>query len=223
MKCPKCQAENPNIQKFCSQCGAKLEKVCLNCGGINPPEYKFCGDCGSELRLPAQFSTEAHTAVHTFGKNPGSPPRNVSIRQTLRHCPAWLLGIFFPTPFILMMSLYGYLEFQSKFALWTGFAPGAYLLFSFIVFWKQRITLTNGEAILGHIISVKSYDRGAGYLSFANYKAISYSYDQGGKTYSEKWMAKPGLLEKKKPSAGDNLWLIADKKKKNKSFVWDIS
>ena len=27
MKCPKCQHENPNAQKFCGECGAKLEKV----------------------------------------------------------------------------------------------------------------------------------------------------------------------------------------------------
>ena len=49
MKCPKCQSENPDTQKFCGQCGAKLEKVCPQCGSDNPPQYGFCGECGHSL------------------------------------------------------------------------------------------------------------------------------------------------------------------------------
>ena len=49
MKCPKCQSENPNTQKFCGQCGARLEKVCPKCGSSNPPEHRFYGKCGHEL------------------------------------------------------------------------------------------------------------------------------------------------------------------------------
>jgi class 3 adenylate cyclase/tetratricopeptide (TPR) repeat protein len=54
MKCPKCQFENPDTQKFCGQCGAKLEKTCPNCGEGNPPEYRFCGECGHNLTLPIE-------------------------------------------------------------------------------------------------------------------------------------------------------------------------
>ena len=49
MKCPECRLENPDTQKFCGQCGAKLEKACPNCGKGNPPEYGFCGECGQKL------------------------------------------------------------------------------------------------------------------------------------------------------------------------------
>jgi class 3 adenylate cyclase/tetratricopeptide (TPR) repeat protein len=49
MKCPKCQTENPDTQKFCGECGAKLELVCPQCGNANPPNYKFCGECGQQL------------------------------------------------------------------------------------------------------------------------------------------------------------------------------
>jgi class 3 adenylate cyclase len=49
MKCPKCQIENPDTQKFCGECGAKLERVCPQCGSPNPPRYKFCGECGQKL------------------------------------------------------------------------------------------------------------------------------------------------------------------------------
>jgi class 3 adenylate cyclase/tetratricopeptide (TPR) repeat protein len=71
MKCPKCQAENPDTQKFCGQCGAKLEKVCPNCGEGNPPEYGFCGECGhnltetaeTEKKLPTVDSERKHITV----------------------------------------------------------------------------------------------------------------------------------------------------------------
>ena len=51
MKCPNCHFENPDTQKFCGECGSKLEKVCPNCGSPNPSEYKFCGECGQNLTL----------------------------------------------------------------------------------------------------------------------------------------------------------------------------
>jgi class 3 adenylate cyclase/tetratricopeptide (TPR) repeat protein len=49
MQCPKCQFENPEGIKFCGQCGAKLEKICLSCNSPNPPPFKYCGECGSKL------------------------------------------------------------------------------------------------------------------------------------------------------------------------------
>ncbi len=49
MKCPNCQTENPDTQKFCGECGTRLELVCPQCGSANPPQYKFCGECGQQL------------------------------------------------------------------------------------------------------------------------------------------------------------------------------
>ena len=54
MKCPKCQVENPDTQKFCGDCGLKLEKVCPICKATNPPQYKFCGECGQNLTLASK-------------------------------------------------------------------------------------------------------------------------------------------------------------------------
>ena len=45
MKRPKCQFENLDTQKFCGECGSRLEKACPNCGSITPPQNKFCGEC----------------------------------------------------------------------------------------------------------------------------------------------------------------------------------
>jgi len=52
MKCPKCQAENPETRKFCRQCGAKLSLPCPECGYENIPGDRFCGECGHDLTLP---------------------------------------------------------------------------------------------------------------------------------------------------------------------------
>ncbi len=59
MKCPKCQSENPDTQRFCGECGSKLEATCPKCGANNPPRYKFCGECGHNLSQPSQPTPKA--------------------------------------------------------------------------------------------------------------------------------------------------------------------
>ena len=54
MKCPKCQAQNPEGIKFCVECGKKLEIICPKCGFSNSPIFKFCGECGHDLSLPSR-------------------------------------------------------------------------------------------------------------------------------------------------------------------------
>jgi ribosomal protein L40E len=49
MKCPKCQHDNPNSAKFCTECGTKLENLCSKCGAKLPSESKFCMECGDKL------------------------------------------------------------------------------------------------------------------------------------------------------------------------------
>jgi class 3 adenylate cyclase len=54
MKCPKCQAENPEDARFCNGCGHKLELFCPECGKVNPPGSRFCNGCGHKLSLPSE-------------------------------------------------------------------------------------------------------------------------------------------------------------------------
>jgi len=54
MICAKCQVENPEVKKFCSQCGAKLILPCPNCGAEISLGDKFCGECGHNLTLPSE-------------------------------------------------------------------------------------------------------------------------------------------------------------------------
>jgi len=50
MKCPKCQAENPDTRKFCRKCGTKLARICAHCGSENLSDDDYCGECGHDLR-----------------------------------------------------------------------------------------------------------------------------------------------------------------------------
>jgi class 3 adenylate cyclase len=49
MRCSKCDSENRERRKFCSNCGASLSVTCPKCGASNQPGEKFCGECGAGL------------------------------------------------------------------------------------------------------------------------------------------------------------------------------
>ncbi|MEM3616487.1 MAG: SPFH domain-containing protein [Candidatus Bathyarchaeia archaeon] len=53
--CPKCNFQNPQTAKFCSNCGAPLQVAaggvnCPKCGTANPAGAKFCSNCGNPLQ-----------------------------------------------------------------------------------------------------------------------------------------------------------------------------
>ena len=47
--CPDCSASVPANQKFCGNCGRKMENKCPNCGKTWGLAQKFCGECGAKL------------------------------------------------------------------------------------------------------------------------------------------------------------------------------
>ena len=63
MICTACRAENPTSQKFCGQCGARLEKICADCGATNPMDYNFCGTCGQGLDEVGHFTINPNGIV----------------------------------------------------------------------------------------------------------------------------------------------------------------
>jgi len=75
MKCPKCQAENPETRKFCRECGAKLSLPCPQCGSENLPGDRFCGECGHDLTVPSE-----------------QPPRELSFDEKLEKIQRYLPG-----------------------------------------------------------------------------------------------------------------------------------
>jgi len=73
MKCEKCQTENPEENKFCRECGAKLLVTCPQCAAELVPGDKFCGKCGQKLSLPTE-----------------QPPRDVSLDEKLAKIQRYL-------------------------------------------------------------------------------------------------------------------------------------
>lgn len=50
--CPKCNAANPQTNKFCASCGAKMGPAgvpCPKCGQESPQGTKFCPNCGAQM------------------------------------------------------------------------------------------------------------------------------------------------------------------------------
>lgn len=62
MKCPKCQFDNREDAKFCSECGNRLEFVCPKCRTTNRQDSKFCDKCGHDLSSPF-FRTESSESL----------------------------------------------------------------------------------------------------------------------------------------------------------------
>ena len=49
IKCPECQSQNPEENRFCRDCGTKLLSTCPQRGAEVPQRDKFCGKCGHSL------------------------------------------------------------------------------------------------------------------------------------------------------------------------------
>ena len=60
MRCTACGHDNPT-GKFCGECGARLQALCLACQAVNPPTNKFCGECGGALTVSAPTAAPVRT------------------------------------------------------------------------------------------------------------------------------------------------------------------
>ena len=49
MRCRHCQSDNPDLSRFCDNCGESLAPVCPGCGTPARAGARFCGQCGTRL------------------------------------------------------------------------------------------------------------------------------------------------------------------------------
>ncbi|MBI2544089.1 MAG: AAA family ATPase, partial [Candidatus Rokubacteria bacterium] len=75
MRCPACQADNPDQNRFCGQCGAALALHCPQCGAEVPSGFRFCGLCGANVQAAPAATPSPATPV-------ASPPSVVADRQS---------------------------------------------------------------------------------------------------------------------------------------------
>ena len=59
MQCPRCQHDNREGRRFCSECGGSLALACAACGFSNEPGEKFCGGCGQALLSSREGTSKA--------------------------------------------------------------------------------------------------------------------------------------------------------------------
>jgi len=72
MTCPSCNQPVKSGQKFCENCGTKIEPapVCAECGTPLPPQAKFCESCGK----PAGQLPPANAEPLVAQESPAVPP-----------------------------------------------------------------------------------------------------------------------------------------------------
>jgi len=53
MRCPNCEREMPDGERFCPHCGVPVSEVerCPHCGAALLPGERFCGECGREVKV----------------------------------------------------------------------------------------------------------------------------------------------------------------------------
>jgi class 3 adenylate cyclase len=66
MKCPNCQLENPDDNRFCRECGEKLLSACPECGVEIFPGDKFCGKCGRNLKEPKEARSVDYSEPQSY-------------------------------------------------------------------------------------------------------------------------------------------------------------
>jgi hypothetical protein len=85
MRSPNCHSENLDSRKFCSECGAGLQRRCARCGANNAPTAKFCGECGTPLGASVVASDEAlvaapiHSSARVANRNITGERRHLTV------------------------------------------------------------------------------------------------------------------------------------------------
>ena len=78
MKCPDCGKENSSSNKFCSSCGAKLNKKvnCSKCGYTIEPEAQFCSQCGTKVAVKSAPAPKAAKPIYKSKYSHGKAKKN---------------------------------------------------------------------------------------------------------------------------------------------------
>ncbi len=126
MKCKNCNTQNNDVNKFCINCGNKLEadeeqftsKKCKACGTENELENKFCIGCGSELEMDSagksgkNFS-ESSKKNKKHKNRSYSTQKNLALVDKIKNHKILTISIFLILGYILLQ--YSYKEPQSNF------------------------------------------------------------------------------------------------------------
>ena len=63
MRCPACQADNPELARFCASCGGRLTATCPHCSAEVTLGARFCTACGSTMPATEPVSASGESAA----------------------------------------------------------------------------------------------------------------------------------------------------------------
>ena len=66
MRCPACDADNPDLARFCASCGGRMTASCSQCGAKVALGARFCTSCGAAMpgREGRERTSGPHGAPH---------------------------------------------------------------------------------------------------------------------------------------------------------------
>ncbi len=86
MQCPGCSFDNPAENRFCEQCGTRLEARCRQCAATLSPGARFCGACGA----PADSASARGNRTPPDTIRPDEAPRATVRRGASPYTPRHL-------------------------------------------------------------------------------------------------------------------------------------
>jgi class 3 adenylate cyclase len=79
VRCSNCQSEVLTGQKFCPECGVRLDAACAACGAALSPNAKFCPECGTPTQAAGRPSATASAPPAAAAEVPVAERRLVSV------------------------------------------------------------------------------------------------------------------------------------------------
>ena len=91
--CPKCGAQVPVGQRFCSACGQHFQYRCRYCGTAVKSLSGFCTNCGGQLHQPTQSPTEPAAKKVIVTRREERTRQATAMPQTVGHVGRYLILI----------------------------------------------------------------------------------------------------------------------------------
>ena len=91
--CPKCGAQIPVGQQFCSTCGERFEYRCGHCGAVAETISGFCTNCGKKLRQQTKPPTESSVKKVIVTSQKGEARQKTAIPQPMGQVGRYLILI----------------------------------------------------------------------------------------------------------------------------------
>jgi hypothetical protein len=105
--CPKCGAQIPVGQLFCSTCGQRFEYRCRHCGTAVETSSGFCINCGGKLHHVQQRTTHSiNKAQQTYHRKTAGVEN--SVRRPIGHIGRYLVVlaiVFFMVGIIFVVGM----------------------------------------------------------------------------------------------------------------------